>query len=638
MRGRVQVCHGSRPRLTGPAAWVVIPRSMSLTPSQAPAPPPPLHWAHRLAPLPVILAAGAYMLHHGWGRWNDTLVDFGRELYFSWQICEGRVLYRDLASFNGPFSPYFNALWFKLAGVSLASLVWCNLLVTAAIIWMVYALVRAVADRFAATMAALAFIFLCGFSQYGLYGNENYLAPYSHEMTHGVALNLGLLLALHRFMKTGRKRWVALAGLLLGLAFLTKVEMFVAAAASGLGTLALHAWASRVPWRAAARRLALLLGVAALPALLAFALLACAMPAREALLGVLGSTRYAFNRQVRSNIYFQVESGMIDPAGSLRIAATMFVSIALLLTGVALIAWRVRGGSWLRRLAALLLAGAVAGGLAAGFDRVPWPELARSLTLWMPLLAIVGLLALAKARREGTADAAAVLRFALPAFALVMLLKVLLRSQLNHYGFALVMPALVLFVAAITGPLPALVARRGGSACVARAGVVAALAMVVFFHVRLSNNNHAASTVPVGSGSDRFYAYGETATLVGKTLAKLDATLRPTDTLAVLPEGVMVNYQIRRRNPTKYTFFAPADVWLFGEANMIAAFEASPPDYILLAHKDTSQFGVPFFGVHYGSGLRAWVDARYDDLGGIGAKPFTGPQFGVTLLKRRGLP
>lgn len=53
-----------------------------------------------------------------WRKWPDILIDFGRELYVPWRLIQGEVLYRDLAYLNGPFSPYLNALWFRLFGDS----------------------------------------------------------------------------------------------------------------------------------------------------------------------------------------------------------------------------------------------------------------------------------------------------------------------------------------------------------------------------------------------------------------------------------------------------------------------------------------------------------------------------------------
>jgi len=62
-----------------------------------------------------------------WRKWPHVLIDFGRELYTPWQIAEGAVLYRDVASLFGPFSQYFNALLFRIAGTSFTTLVVANL-------------------------------------------------------------------------------------------------------------------------------------------------------------------------------------------------------------------------------------------------------------------------------------------------------------------------------------------------------------------------------------------------------------------------------------------------------------------------------------------------------------------------------
>lgn len=49
-----------------------------------------------------------------WRKWPDLIIDFGRELYFPWQIASGKVLYRDIAHVFGPLSQHFNAMLFKL--------------------------------------------------------------------------------------------------------------------------------------------------------------------------------------------------------------------------------------------------------------------------------------------------------------------------------------------------------------------------------------------------------------------------------------------------------------------------------------------------------------------------------------------
>ena len=104
----------------------------------------------------VILAAWS------WRKWTDPIIDVGRELYIPWQITQGKVLYRDIASLYGPFSSYLNAFFFKLFGVSLTALILCNLTVLAGFTIVVYRFFRMVGDRISAT--AVCLVMLCIFS------------------------------------------------------------------------------------------------------------------------------------------------------------------------------------------------------------------------------------------------------------------------------------------------------------------------------------------------------------------------------------------------------------------------------------------------------------------------------------------
>ncbi len=100
-------------------------------------------------------------LHGGAGGNGQThLIDFGRELYVPWQIRQGRVLYRDIASLFGPLSSYVNASWFRLFGVSLLTLAICNMAVFAPTISGLHRLVRLSTDRLTANAASLIALLL----------------------------------------------------------------------------------------------------------------------------------------------------------------------------------------------------------------------------------------------------------------------------------------------------------------------------------------------------------------------------------------------------------------------------------------------------------------------------------------------
>ena len=108
-----------------------------------------------------------------WEKWADVHIDFGNELYTAWRLAEGDVLYGDIAHRNGPFSHYLNAFWFKLFGVSIRSLVLCNLTVLEAICAMSWQIFRRACGRFTATATTLVLLAVFAFSQYYGIGNYN---------------------------------------------------------------------------------------------------------------------------------------------------------------------------------------------------------------------------------------------------------------------------------------------------------------------------------------------------------------------------------------------------------------------------------------------------------------------------------
>ena len=64
--------------------------------------------------------------------------------------------------------------------------------------------------------------------------------------------------------------------------------------------------------------------------------------------------------------------------------------------------------------------------------------------------------------------------------------------------------------------------------------------------------------------SDAFIGDARVA-YVNRALEYLRERMAPDETLAVLPEGVMLNYLLRRRAPTPYINYMPPELRLYGE-------------------------------------------------------------------------
>lgn len=590
-------------------------------------------WTHASLGPAAIAVAGAAMAWWSWGTWPDVLIDFGRELYVPWQITEGKVLYRDIAHLRGPLSSYWNALCFRLFGVGLRTMVLCNLALLAALAVVLYRVLVAASSRLAATVACLTFVGLFAFGQLTVCGNYNYVCPYAVEMTHGVLLSVAALGALARYLRRGRVLDVGLMGLALGLAFLTKAEPFLAGAVGvGVG-LGFALWADGRGWRAALSTVGVLVGVAAVPVLVAFGLLCIAMPAGLAMHGVLGQWPYLVRPGLLELPLYQAGLGL-DGAGAALGRMLMWTAGYAAVFGLpALLATAARrAGRW-RVWVALLAFVVVGGALASRGQAIRWEDAARPLPLVMLGVGVALAVVFARQRHGREQARRTALRLALVAFAFTMLLKMLLNARLYHYGFALAMPAVLVLVVAACDWLPAAMQRLGGYPPIFLAAALAVWLVAMGTHLRVNASFFAKKTVRVGSGADGFLA-DDRGAYVCKALAEVLRRVSRGQTVAVLPDGVMLNYLSRRPNPTPYPDAMPLIVAMYGEENILEAYRAAPPDFVVLVHKDTSASGYRFFGRDYAKRLFAWIEASYRPAVTIGAPPLRDHRFGIQLLQR----
>ncbi len=217
--------------------------------------------------------------------------------------------------------------------------------------------------------------------------------------------------------------------------------------------------------------------------------------------------------------------------------------------------------------------------------------------------------------------------------AAALLAKIVLAARVHHYGFALAAPGTLLVVAALLGRVPAAIARRGGDATLFRAGVLALLGLGLAVHVRVASHWIAHKEVAVGSGADAFLA-DDRGVVVNEALAEIATRIAPRQTLAVFPEGVMLNYLARRTTPVRHLNFTPVELLMFGEDAMVGELAARPPDFAALVHKDSAEYGPRFFGRDYGRRLAAWLAERYRVVAQHGAPPFADERFGIVLEAR----
>ncbi|MCO4763485.1 MAG: glycosyltransferase family 39 protein [Myxococcales bacterium] len=629
----------------------------------------------------TLLALAAGLLAWSWQRWPDIQVDFGRELYAPWRLLAGDVLYRDLAWFNGPLSAWFNTACFAVFGPSVLTLALVNFALTLLVCALLVRLMSRFSGPLAGFLSGATFLLIFAFGRYAPYGNYNFITPYSHELTHGAVLTLASLAALSHAPRSPKQvRWAAVAGVLLGLVALTKAEVLLAAGAGvTLRLLLLTDKAIRL------RMAAALAAGAAVPIGLAFTALALQLDTSAAIDGVLGSWRYVGRTEVRDLPFYSAMTGLDAPGLHLLQTAVWTAVVGAGMGLVFAVARRLGDAGYEPSFAAenaatipenqpqsrqiassqlsnnngssiysklsqrslpLVGSGVVLGAtlLAMVVQLGGLPQLARP----VPVALVALLLLLIRAwwrQRQGPdagrlADGAA---FAM--FALILLAKTGLNPRLTHYGFVLAMPAVVFLVAAGVGVLPAGVLPQRLSLAPAgrlllRSAAIGALMVGVTAHVQVADAWYHGTppdfsvhkTTVVGAGADSVRARWRGAEM-SQALAALQSTLKPNDTVLVLPEGVMLNFWLRRKSPARIINFMPPELLFWGEAPIIDDLNAHPPTVVVVVHKDTSEYGFPRFGRDYGQQIWRWVTARYRPVQTFGALPLTTDRFGIAILR-----
>jgi Dolichyl-phosphate-mannose-protein mannosyltransferase len=563
-----------------------------------------------------------------WRKWPDPIIDFGRELYVPWQITRGRVLYRDIASLFGPLSSYVNALWFSVFGVSLRTLVFCNLAIFAAMTAAIYDLVRRSTDRVTAMTASLAVLLLFGFAQYGGLGNYNFVTPYSHEATHGLALCVALIICLHRGFTTRHAIFVALAGLSFGLAQLTKPEISLAATTVAVVGF-VGAWTiDALPRRSLATTIPIFIVAAAVAPVLFFLYFLQHMPVHEALRAVAGAWAPTFVPGIADNNFYRMGMGLTQPWTNALRMVTVFAVIALFFAALA--------GACSRNNRALQLAMAGVGIYLAQSGRYP-PAL--------PLIGLTALIVFTVLLLRARGDHESALRV-LPlvmwsALAIVLLSKMFLNARLNHYGFYLALPVAVSTVALIGYAIPSELARRFSIQASRKFRQLAlfTLAGAAVPFMAHTNAWYRTRVVQVGFGPDRIWASNAQGMFppdaVQTALEDLSART-PTTSFAVLPEGVMMNYLLRRESPLRVLTVMPPEILAFGEDEVLKSLAAAPPDVVVLLQRDVTEYGYPTFGTapSYGQRTMEWIKARYQVARTIGTAPHDPASPAIQIFER----
>jgi 4-amino-4-deoxy-L-arabinose transferase-like glycosyltransferase len=566
-----------------------------------------------------------------WRKWPDVLIDFGTQLYIPWRILHGAVLYRD--SFyiaGGPLSQYFNALLFQIFGVSFSTLIFTNLALSAAIIFVIYLRFSEAADAWTATLMGIGVVLVFAFAEFTPIGNYNYITPYSHEAFHGLVLSVFTIALLSDWIRKGAV-WPALvAGFCTGLVFLTKPDIFIALAVATVAALVVF----YLKWQRKnlGKSLLAFVAAAAVPLLFFFIYFLRVESAHDSLRSVLFGWLPLLQGEVTRSPFYIWCLGLDKPQEHLKQIFVYFFCMAGVVVAFAFVLWwtkmlNLKGARYAIWL--MLVLPVVYG--AAMFDWIQcgWP---------LPLLALSACLLIAWSYKKMEQPPVFPLLWSL--FGLALLAKLGLFPRIWHYGFVLAMPAFVSSIYLLFWLLPHLLERKFAMPSLPFRVMVGLVLAVGYYNLfEGSESLYCQKTLALGTGGDTVYTYNlssETSQGIATALVWSDKFMPTNATLAVLPQGIMLNYLMRRVNPAPEMDWNPTIFTVFGQERMTEAFEHNPPDYIFIVEWDSSVFGTGYFGSSpdYGQPLMQWIQKNYQPQVLIGNEPLKNGLFGVKILKR----
>jgi len=562
--------------------------------------------ALRLVPYGAIFIPFGVMLVISWRRWLSPLTDSGREMDLPLRLLNGELLYRDIHYLYPPFSPYFNALLYRIFGVHLGVLQMGGIIGAGIVVFLCFRIARRLFTPLDASIAAITVIVWLVFKP-----NGNLISPYAYAALHATIFALGALLSSLRFAENGRIVSLLIAGGLTGLAAVAKLEFALPAAAAILTALLCvrlpQVEYRRVAWRAAA----------------------AAIPIIATVLSVYGWFLYRVGWQTlvidchlfythlppSLVVYNTWRSGADRPLESL---AEMLggAAVCALIAGGILIVSLVRRRSATTRsprilriatIVAILSAAVVALIIATtgGWDGSPLRA--------APLL-LLGIIVGEWRRGKPSGESASLLIIAV--YSLVILFRVALRVPSGgHYGSFFLPTTYLLFCYLGLRTLPRAIARwtadeeaSGYAQSIAR-GLIALALLIGATDTAIRYRTRYRYLVQAPRGSLRvvrahYPAYQE-------ALDFLRDHSTPGDAIAVFPEGSDLAFLSERSMPLRHQILLPGLMSADDEQRTIRQLASEPIRYVLIVNRPTREFGAEVFGRDFYQDLGETIRQEY---------------------------
>ena len=538
----------------------------------------------------AVATAGLWIVSRG--KWSHPIVDSGREWIVPDSLARGEMLYQDIVYWFGPLTPYLHAFVFEIFGSSFRTLVAAGVAASAAILVLLYMALRTVTGRTEAALGVLLAIPLLLFMP----SAGGSILGMGYRIWHAAAFTLAAV----ALAVTPSRSWARAAGIggLCAAAGLCRLEWGLAA----IGGVAVCV-AVREGFRLSCLR-------EILSAAVAFLLLCGGV--LGAFVAVAGSDAVIGDGHVfltglpeETRRFLLNNSGFHDPrGGTLRLLYSAILWAGIFLVVEVAAAWGEDRGRlrrrlpWIAGIALYLFLYDEYGGSAR-------LRLMSGAPLFGPVAVVAAL------RRPGKPGSGALAGFGALAFVLSY------RKLFSIGDSAYVAPPLLFALVSGAGLLALLVASQHEAAARRRLrrGVRVVLACLILASFADRIALYASDGRAILPGTEGMLsARPETV----RTLSLISENVRrrtaPHESLVVFPEGEVLNYLSKRRNPLRNRLYIPGYVTKDNEAAVLRELESFRPGALVILNRATAEYGRNFFGVDYARGIASWIRDNYIEV------------------------
>jgi 4-amino-4-deoxy-L-arabinose transferase-like glycosyltransferase len=568
---------------------------------------------HRLATRDDALALCAlgllftFLLVGSWQRWTQPLLDHGREMHLPARLLAGEQLYLDAQFLYGPFAPYANALLYRVFGVHLSVLKASGAICAALILLMVYRLARHLMSAWESAAATALALVVCA-----LKSTANYIQPYAYASLYALVFALGALLCVVSFLRRQRAWPLACAGLLAGLAVISKPEIALAALLAAAAAMIVEGVARRKPlWREAV----LFLSPAAIITIAAYGLILRRVPWRV----LLDDNHVLFTNMPAQLVYFNRHiSGLAAWPRSLWFSMAGLGVFALwigICAGVgALFSMRAKA-DWraaLKSGAIVLLVGAAWREASIRLLDVP-SDVTPFASAVFVLPAMIGVLAWRTWRATGKQAFEDRVLLVIGVFSLASILRAALNVTTTGPYTPFFLPAsIVVYLYLLFRVAPALLGRSEAVRNrIRRVAVCLIASLAVGMAINSIKRFRRLNTFEVSSPRGSFLTTPEIGEPLAAAIRYVESRTKPDDYVLALPVATTINFLTGRRYPLREEIVHPGFLDGDKEDDAIERLRSRRVPLVLVANLDTSEFRDRAFGVDYNVKLMDWIRRNY---------------------------